>query len=121
MRAAEPSVALWSASAWASTLRTASSAISSPCGSGAGCGSTPSCLRASARFSQASAPTQARSSPVITASDRIGAADSSAVRSAPTRTNVPVASLKSSAMRPRNTSPAFGSPGSASDTRSPDR
>jgi hypothetical protein len=41
------------------------------------------------------------------------------VRTAPTRTNVPDASLKSSAILPRKTSPAEGSAGSASATASP--
>ena len=39
----------------------------------------------------------------------------------PTLTNVPVASLKSSAIRPRNTSPALGSAGLASVAASPER
>ena len=84
-------------------------------------GSWPSSLAASAAFSQASAHTDARSSPVITASASSGAAESRAVRTAPTRTNVPVLSLKSSAIRPRNTRPAPGSSGSARPTASPVR
>ena len=117
MRAAEPAAALWSARACASVRCTISCTISSPCG----CGSSPSSLRASAALSQASAHAKSRFSPAITTSDSMAVTDSNARRTAPTRTYVPVVSLKSSARRPRNTSPAFGSSGSAKTTASPER
>jgi len=61
----------------------------------------------------AESPDEPASWPVSTAScSRPPLAESSAGRSVPTRTQVPVASLKSSAIRPSKRSPAFGSTGS---------
>ena len=123
-RAAEPAVSLCPASARASSsCRPActTSSPSAPMSSSPAPTFSPRSRAASAAFSQASAVTKSRSWPARTASDRTGTADSSAVRTAPTRTKVPVASLKSSARRPRNTRPALGSPGSASAAASPVR
>ena len=69
-----------------------------------------------------SAPSSAPSWPVSTAS-RISPApaETSAVRTAPTLTHVPVASLKSSATRPSNTIPLRGVSGSRKRPASPMR
>src|SRR5262249_34583668 len=75
-----------------------------------------------AALRKTSAPTSARSWPVMTASCTIGsAAAMSFTRTMPTLTQVPVESLKSSATRPSNTMPFAGSRGSASFTASPMR
>ena len=55
----------------------------------------------------------------IIASVSSGSAYSKAVRSASTRTNVPAVSLKSSEVRPRNSTSALGLSGLAGQTASP--
>jgi hypothetical protein len=97
--------------AWASSARSPSSGTPSS-----------SQRRRESGCSHTIAVTSAPFSPQITASVTIPwAADSSCGRNVPTLTNVPVDSLKSSAMRPRNSRPAATSSGSARATASPVR
>ena len=89
-------------------------------------GSARSPLSASGRHASRSgkikAVTSSRSWPAMTASLASGAsAETSAARNGPTLTQVPVASLKSSAMRPSNRKPPEASPGVAKRTPSPKR
>ena len=109
MRRAEPSPEFMRASASARCVRRRSV-------------SPPHTRSASPAFNQPSAPAYASSCPAMAASDSTPPhADTSAPRSAPTRTKVPLESLKSSASRPSNISPWFGSSSSTSLPASPVR
>ena len=82
----------------------------------------PASFRHSSNRGNSNTPISDRFSPVTTTSWMHGLPSAMTLaRSGPTLTNVPVSSLKSSAIRPSKSSPSFGSCGSTQRTASPVR